>query len=314
MHIRFWGVRGSLPAPLVSSHIKSKIAGILEQMSPADIETPEARERFLAALPPWLGGTVGGNTSCISLTLDDPGQVIVFDAGSGIRELGIVLAQQEPKILHYALFFSHFHWDHIMGLPFFNPAYDSTVQVDFYSPVQDLKTILGQQMRCPYFPTSMDMMGAKKTFHCLSRELSLYNVHISYKLMNHPGASYSYRVDDGKHRFIYATDVALSAEDFTGNEENTAFFEHCDVAVIDAQYTLKEAIEKYNWGHSAFSMAVDFAAHWKIKHLVLFHHEPTYDDRKLYSILQSAQWYIERMGFKGIKVSLATEGLEINLA
>ncbi|MDR2796990.1 MAG: MBL fold metallo-hydrolase [Treponema sp.] len=313
MHIHFWGARGSLPAPLVSSHIQSKITAILEQIRPADIETPEAKKRFLAELPPWLGSTVGGNTSCISVALDDPRQIIIFDAGSGLRELGIALAQQEPKIPHYHIFFSHVHWDHIMGLPFFNPAYDPTVQVDFYSPKQDLETILAKQMLAPYFPVSMDMMGAKKIFHCLSQELALYKVTISYKLMNHPGDSYSYRIDDGKHRFIYATDVALSTADFIENEENTAFFERCDVAVVDAQYTLQEAIEKYNWGHSAFSMAVDFAAHWKIKHLVLFHHEPAYDDRQLYSNLQSAQWYIERMGFRGLKVTLATEGLEISL-
>ncbi|MDR1957027.1 MAG: MBL fold metallo-hydrolase [Treponema sp.] len=313
MHIRFWGVRGSLPAPLGASHIQSKIAAILDQVTVADIASSAARERFLTELPPWLGGTVGGNTSCISVALDEPQHIIVFDAGSGIRELGVALARQEPKIIHYHLFFSHFHWDHIMGLPFFNPAYDPSVQVDFYSPKEDLVHILGQQMRSPYFPVTMDAMGSQKTFHCLSQPITLDGVTISYKKLNHPGDSYAYLIDDGKHRFVYATDVALSAEDFKDTEENTGIFKEADVAVVDSQYTLKEAMEKYDWGHSAFSMAVDFAAHWKIKHLVLFHHEPTYDDRKLYTILQSAHWYIERMDFKGIKVSLATEGLEITL-
>jgi phosphoribosyl 1,2-cyclic phosphodiesterase len=82
---------------------------------------------------------------------------------------------------------------------------------------------------------------------------------------------------------------------------------------LDSQYTLGEAIEKYYWGHSAFSLAVDFAANWGIKQLILFHHDPTYDDRKLYNILQSARWYTERMGIKGIQISLAMEGMEINL-
>ncbi|MDR0389186.1 MAG: MBL fold metallo-hydrolase, partial [Spirochaetaceae bacterium] len=90
-------------------------------------------------------------------------------------------------------------------------------------------------------------------------------------------------------------------------------FENADLIVIDSQYTLGEAIEKYNWGHSAFSMAVDFAANWSIKHMVLFHHDPTYDDRKLYNILQSARWYSDRMGIKGVTITLAREGLEIVL-
>lgn len=313
MNIHFWGVRGSLPSPLAPSQIQSKIAAIIEQMRPVDIESPEAREQFLQGLPPWLFGNVGGNTSCISLILDDPQSVIVFDAGSGIRELGLTLAKQNPKAAQYYLFFSHFHWDHIMGLPFFTPAYDPSVGLDFYSPQPDFESFLRNQMIFPYYPVPMDVMGAKKRFSCLSREITLHNAVISYKKMNHPGDSYAYLVNDGKHRFVYATDVELSAPDFENTEANRAFFENTDLVVIDAQYTMEEAEEKFNWGHSSFNRGVDFAAHWGIKHLVLFHHDPAYDDRKLYNILQAARWYRERMQFKGITLTLATEGLEIPL-
>ena len=83
--------------------------------------------------------------------------------------------------------------------------------------------------------------------------------------------------------------------------------------VIDSQYTLSEAINKYKWGHSAFSMAIDFAANWNIKHMVMFHHDPSYDDHKLYGMLQSAKWYQERMKIKGTELTLACEGLEITI-
>jgi phosphoribosyl 1,2-cyclic phosphodiesterase len=159
----------------------------------------------------------------------------------------------------------------------------------------------------------MEAMGAKKSFYCLDRPVNFGDVSVSFKKMNHPGDSYSYLVSDGKRRFIYATDTELSAADFIKNEENTAFFDKADLVVIDSQYTLGEAIEKYNWGHSAFSLAVDFAANWGIKHLIMFHHDPAYDDRKLFNILQSARWYTERMGIKGIQITLAMEGMEISL-
>ncbi|MDR3139634.1 MAG: MBL fold metallo-hydrolase [Treponema sp.] len=313
MHIRFWGVRGSLPAPQLPSQIKSKISAILERLTAADIESPESRERFLAELPPWLFGTVGGNTPCITVHTDTLPGPLVFDAGSGIREMGIALSREKPKPSSYRVFFSHFHWDHLQGLPFFNPAYDPGVQIDFYAPLNNLEAALYGQMAPPYFPVSMESMGAKKNFHIISDKLFFDGVTVSCKKMNHPGDSYTYLVADGKHRFVYATDAELSAADFIKNEENAAFFEKADLAVIDSQYTLGEAIEKYNWGHSAFSMAVDFAANWGIKHLVLFHHDPAYDDRKLFNILQSARWYMERMNVKGIKLSLATEGQEIKL-
>jgi phosphoribosyl 1,2-cyclic phosphodiesterase len=313
MHIRFFGVRGSLPAPQLPSQIKSKISAILERLSPEDIASPESRERFLAALPPWLFGTVGGNSPCVAVQLDNPAEVIIFDAGSGIRELGIALPREKPKPLYYHIFFSHFHWDHIQGLPFFNPAYDPSVSVDFYSPKPNLETSLHGQMTSPYFPVYIESMGAKKTFHVLTGRQALGGAAITWKKMSHPGDSYSYKVDDGKRKFIYATDTELSADDFIKNDENTAYFANADLIVIDSQYTLGEAIEKYNWGHSAFSLAVDFAANWGIKHMVLFHHDPTYDDHKLFNILQSAKWYTERMNIKGIKLTLAIEGMEIDL-
>ena len=314
VRISLWGVRGSLPSPQLPTQIKSKISAILARLTPADLENAEARERFLAGLPPWLFGTVGGNSPCVTVQLDEGGrEIIVFDAGSGIRELGIAAAKEKTKISEYHIFFSHFHWDHIMGLPFFNPAYDPSVTVNFYSPWTAMETALHGQMTSPYFPVHMESMASRKKFHTLNGPLELGGVTLSYRKMNHPGDSYSYKVNDGTHNFIYATDTELSANDFVKSEENIAFFSEADIIILDAQYTLGEAIEKYNWGHSAFSLAVDFAANWKIKHLIFFHHDPTYDDHKLFNILQSAKWYMERMNIKGIKLSLAMEGMELVL-
>ena len=305
----------------------------MERLTPGDLESPEKKERFLAGLPQWLFGTVGGNSPCVSVHIDDlknddsvmaesggaPGnttgkkEIIVFDAGSGIRELGIAMSKEKPKNSGYHIFFSHFHWDHIMGLPFFNPAYDPSVTLEFYSPIDAMETALHGQMTAPYFPVHMESMASKKKFHTISGQIKVLGVTVDFRKMNHPGDSYSYRIDDGNKKFIYATDTELSANDFHKNDENTRFFSGADLIVIDSQYTLGEAIEKYNWGHSAFSLAVDFAANWNIKHMVLFHHDPTYDDQKLFTILQSAKWYTERMNIKGVKLSLATEGMEIVL-
>ena len=314
MRVRFWGVRGSIPSPQSPAQIRSKISAILERVKPEDLESPESRECFLADLPLWLFGTVGGNTPCVELReKKNSKEVIIFDAGTGIRELGIELSKERTKPTHYHIFFSHFHWDHLQGLPFFGPAYDPMVNVSFYSPMANLESTLYNQMTSPYFQVHMDVMASVKQFTFMTEEISLGSLKVSYKKVNHPGDCYSFRVNNGKKTFIYATDTELSANDFIKNDENSRFFENVDAIVIDAQYTLGEAIEKYNWGHSAFSLAVDFAANWGIKHMVLFHHDPTYDDRKLFNILQSARWYTDRMGIKGIKITLAREGLEIIL-
>jgi phosphoribosyl 1,2-cyclic phosphodiesterase len=257
MLVRFWGVRGSLPAPQLPSQIRSKISAILERLTPADIESPESRERFLSTLPPWLFGAVGGNTPCVTLNLDSSPELLVFDAGTGIRELGNAVLQENSRPSQYRLFFSHLHWDHIHGLPFFGPAYDPSVTLDLYSPMKDLESALQGQMNPPYFPIHMEAMGCKKNFHVMDDKVILNGATVFSKKMNHPGDAYSFMVNDGKHRYIYDTDTELSAEDFLKNEENTRFFKNADLLVIDCQYTLGEAVEKYNWGHSAFSLAVD---------------------------------------------------------
>ena len=314
MLIRFWGVRGSLPSPKMPSGIKTKIAAILNQMIPEDLTNAESKERFIAGLPPWLYGTVGGNSSCVSVDIEGFNEPIVFDCGSGIREMGIARGAKNPSPSQYHIFFSHFHWDHLMGFPFFNPAYHPSVTMDLYSPDAGLEGYLDGMMSPPYFPVQLENMAAKKNFRLLESPVAIGPATITFKKMNHPGGSFSYTVSHNGKRFIYATDVELTAADFVPNEENTAFFKDADVIVLDSQYTPGEVIEKYNWGHSAFSLSVDFAVNWGIKHLILFHHDPAYDDRKLYGILQSAQRYLQRMDTKKeIEISLATEGLEISL-
>ena len=318
MVIRFWGVRGSLPAPLLPTGVKEKISTILERMVPEDVANAESKEHFLAGLPPWLNSTVGGNSLCVSVDIENFPEPLVFDCGSGIREMGIAYGGSNSSSpvsapLHYHIFVSHFHGDHVIGFPFFGPAYNPLITLDFYSPKPGLAECLGVMMSSPFFPVQLEHMMSQKEFHFMENSISIGPATVAFRKMNHPGDSFAYLLTHNGKRFIYATDAELLNADFELNEENAGFFKDADLIILDSQYTLGEAIEKYNWGHSAFSLAVEFAAQWRIKHLVLFHHDPTYDDRKLYGILQSAQWYLQRMGIKEMEITLATEGLEIEL-
>ena len=112
---------------------------------------------------------------------------------------------------------------------------------------------------------------------------------------------------------IFSTDTELSESDFQKNRQNTEYFSGVDLLIMDSQYTLGEAIEKYDWGHSSYSLAVDFAVAWGIKNLVLFHHEPLYDDKKMFSIAKSSKWYLNHLEQKGVKIYLALEQMELNV-
>jgi phosphoribosyl 1,2-cyclic phosphodiesterase len=294
------------------SRLRSKISSVIGSIAAKDIESQDARERFLAALPDYLFSTVGGNTACIEFQTSESCRFI-FDAGTGIRELGNeIAASKRPSSCH--LFFSHFHWDHIQGLPFFGPAFDPRSSIDFYSPVADFRQILEGQMRQPYFPITMGEMRAEMRFHVLNGSaVKKGGVEVRYRKMNHPGGCYSYRVEEAGLKAVYSTDTELTDADFARTPENESYFKDLDLLIIDTQYTLGEAIEKYNWGHSSFSLAADFAATWGIRRLALFHHEPQYSDRKVHGILKNAAWYIQHLEGRGIEVVLAREGLELEV-
>lgn len=312
MKMRFWGVRGSLPTPLTPEKLKSKISSVVQRISPADIESQEARERFIARLPDSIFSTVGGNTSCVEIKTREHCH-IVFDAGTGIQNLGRqIAALKKPAAIH--LFFSHFHWDHVQGLPFFGPAYDPANHLTFYSPVKDFRSILENQMGQPYFPVTMDAMNSQKEFCELEGSgVRIGDVTVRYRSMNHPGGCYSYSVEEAGHKIIYSTDTELDSQDFDRTHENELYFKGADALIIDTQYTLGEAIEKQFWGHSSFSLAADFASSWKIKKLILFHHEPGYNDQKIDTIFKSAAWYLGHLEERGIEVILAREGLEVDI-
>ncbi len=313
MKIRFWGVRGSLPTPLTPEQIKSRISAVVMRIRPMDLESPKSREAFLASLPPYLFGTVGGNTTCIEFRTRD-NRMILLDAGSGLRELGISLIRRRENIREYHIFFTHFHWDHLQGIPFFKPLYVPGNRVFFYSPEPDLELILRGQMRQPYFPVGMEVMNAEMNFIRLEgSQCRLAETLIEWKPMRHPGGCYAYKLTEDSHSAIFATDSEITSEDFQRMDVNTRFFRGVDLLILDSQYTLGEAIEKYDWGHTSYSLAIDFASEWEIRTLALYHHEPDYSDRKIHSILNSAEWYLARLQRRNLKVILALEGLELEI-
>ncbi len=314
MRVHFWGVRGSIPTPLTSSQIQGKISAVIQRIQSKDIINQKTRELFIDSLPANLYGTVGGNTTCVEVRLEDD-TILVFDAGSGICRMGADLVRKNEYIREYHLFFTHFHWDHIQGLPFFAPqVYDPRCRINFYSPVKNFKDIISNQMRTPYFPVTIDVFQKNISYNELhSDSIQIGNATISWRRMKHPGGVYSYKIEEKGKTLIFSTDTELRNADFEKTDANNNYFKNVNTLILDSQYTLDEAIEKYDWGHSSYSLDVDFASAWNIKNLILFHHEPMYDDNKMFSILKSANWYKQYQRNSKLTVSLAKEGMEITL-
>ncbi|AFG37556.1 MBL fold metallo-hydrolase [Spirochaeta africana] len=316
MKIRIWGARGSHPKPHTPQQIRSKISAVVQRIQARDVASAEAREAFLARLPEWLFGGYAGNTACISIQLES-GPQIVFDAGTGITEYWSALQQAgTPLPSEYHIFFSHYHYDHIQGFPFFVPAYIPGNRLHLYSPQANLEQTLRDQMQHPMFPvTIQDKMLADISFHQLKPRgsVAVAQHRIDWVPLNHPGGSFGYLIEHNGIRVLYATDVDIGADYYQRSEENRRFFENLDAIILDTQYTLDEALQKHDWGHTSYVHGVDFALHWGIKHLYMFHHEPSYDDQQLYINQKAARDYARSIGGGELKINLAREGEAIEV-
>ena len=300
MKVTFWGVRGSIPSPGKDT-VK-----------------------------------VGGNTSCVSVEADD-GTLIIFDAGTGIRLLGCSLMQQGfgqgGKVGH--LFFSHTHWDHIQGFPFFIPAFvgardeqkhpikEKTNTFHLYGAkkvFERLENTLRGQMEYQYFPIELDSMGAAIHFHEIQETpLRLGKNIITPRQLNHPNGVLSYRLENeiGDKVVVYATDT----EHYQDGELDLNVLkiaDQADIFIYDAMYTPGEYVgdphnnplalkaSRIGWGHSTWLEGTRLAKAAHVKQLILFHHDPEHSDAFLRKIERQAQKEFSN-------TLLAVEGLELEL-
>jgi len=319
MKVKFWGVRGSIPSPIKGDAILEKVKKVLNYASPADVLDEESIDRFLKTLPFSLIHTYGGNTTCIEVR-SKSNNLAILDAGTGIRELGMSLLNEDfgKGKGECAILFTHTHWDHIQGIPFFVPMFIPNNKFNFHSVTPDLEDRLCYQHKDSHFPVTFDGMEAKKTFtqHEEKEIWDLYGMKISHKALRHPGTSYSYRIEEDGKSMIFSTDAEFKLEDMDNIAEYIEYYKDADVLIFDTQYTFEEHLQRIDWGHSSASIATDIAMKANVKKLVLFHHDPSYTDQKLDEVFMRALRYKEMMDLNmdsPLEIILAYEGLELHL-
>ena len=318
MKITLWGVRGSIPTPLSGAAIQHKIRKALNLAKPGDISSPEAVENFIASLPFSVRNSYGGNSTSIEVQ-GDSGEIVIIDGGSGIKGLGRKLMKSEFSRGQgmATILFSHTHWDHIQGIPFFLPFFVKGNRFSVYSPFPDIKERLDHQQVSTHFPVTLDQMEATKEYFHFEPDSELYldSIKIMCKKMPHPGGAFGFRIEENGRSFVFTGDCEFNIDEVENIDEYENFFYRADVLVFDAQYTFKESIDKFDYGHSSAAIAIDIAGRFKCKRLILFHHEPDYDDDLLDELLINAKTYLAMKSSRihDLAIDIAQEGMEIEL-
>jgi phosphoribosyl 1,2-cyclic phosphodiesterase len=250
LQLRFWGVRGSTPAP--------------------------GKDRLV----------YGGNTPCVEIRTasnTSSNDVLVFDAGSGIRELGNQLATEfAGKDLSLHLFLTHFHWDHIQGIPYFQPLFSPATRLDVHSWTsgEETRRVLEGQMRTPYFPVNFADVPARLNFAQLKSErVKIGNVSVESFPLNHPQGAYGYRIEADGKSIVYATDL-----EHGDGRLDRILRDHAagaDVLIYDAQYNDEEYASHRGWGHSTWREAARVARDAGVGKLFLFHFDPVHTDARV---------------------------------
>jgi phosphoribosyl 1,2-cyclic phosphodiesterase len=314
--VKFHGVRGSIPSPLASEEVEGKLVQALQKAKPEDLADEGSIESFVQGLPHEIRGTFGGNSSCVTMQVGD--ELLVFDAGSGIRVLG-----QELMATGFGrgqgkahMFFSHTHWDHILGIPFFVPFYIKGNQFTIHSPLPDIKKRLEGQQNSEYFPIPFSIYASDIDFVILENktEHKIGDMTITWKAMYHPGKCFAYRVDYKGKSVVYATDAEYKKLGSSDLKPAFEFFRDADLLIFDSMYTFSEGLEKEDWGHSSTFIGVDLAVEANVKQIAFFHHEPTYNDAKLVDIFRQTEKYLKLVAPKqDLKMFLSYEGLAVDL-
>ena len=304
---------------------------VLASLPPARIKFWGTRGSIAVPSPETL--RYGGDTTCMELRAD--GEIIVLDAGTGIRPLGIDLDREfQGRAIKLSLLITHAHWDHIQGFPFFKPAYDSKNEIrifGFDGAGATFREIMTEPMKSPFFPITMRELSARMDINKLNEmKFSLGKLDIHATFVNHPGVCAGYRIftsggsvaflpDHEPYEFFLhsARGKELSAEQAReiAAEQHAAlvqFLRGSDILILDSQYTDQEYETRIGWGHGSISSAVSLALEAEVQTLLLFHHDPGHDDEMVDTMVESAR-ELAMKNENHLEVAGAQQGSEILL-
>jgi phosphoribosyl 1,2-cyclic phosphodiesterase len=322
LKIKFWGVRGSIPSSLTPADWSFHIEGVVRNFLLSGYRDASQVQKYIQAQAlPQIGG-YGTATTCVEIK---SGQTqLIIDGGSGIRNLSesIMTGATGPAKGPFHIFMTHFHWDHVIGLPFFTPHFIPGSEIHYYAVQPDLEEMIRGVFRRPYFPVPFEALIAKIHFHVLKprERYKIQDMTITPYQLDHPDPCWGLRVESGDRSYAHCVDTECTRVTREKLGEDIGLYKNADLMYFDAQYTLPELAEKANWGHSAAQVGLDIAARENIRHILFAHHDPGARIEHILELKrQTGEYFDSKVQIAGqtkhesIKWDFAHEGLVVEL-
>lgn len=322
--IKYWGVRGSLPSAPTPNEWLQHIDGVFRNYFAAGFRDPQGVTQFLNSQP--LNQIAGYGAATTSVEVKSNKTQLIIDGGSGIRHLSDnIMRGQTGRIKGpYHIFMTHFHWDHVIGLPFFTPHFVPGIHIHYYAVQKDLEKLIRGVFQKPYFPVSFEQLQSKIFFHVLEprKPLKIDDITVTPYQLDHPDDCWGFRIESGGKSYSHCVDSECTRVTKEELGPDLPLYHNSDLMYFDAQYTLPELAEKANWGHSAAQVGLDIAFRESIKKVIFAHHDPGASIAQVQELKRQTQEYYNWRSLQAknngeqlfeVKWDFAFEGLEINL-
>lgn len=324
INLKFWGVRGSIPSAPTPADWTYHIEGVLRNFFALGYRDPSQISKYMQSVDVALMGGYGAATTCVEI--QSARSQLIIDGGSGIRNLSekIMSGTTGRSKGPFHIFMTHFHWDHVIGLPFFTPHFIPGCEIHYYAVQPDLEKVIRSIFCRPNFPVPFEALNSKVFFHILEprKTFKIDDFTLTPYKLDHPDPCWGLKVESCGKTYSHCVDTEGTRVTRDEMADDLPLYQGVDLMYYDAQYTLPELAEKANWGHSASQVGLDIALREGVKSVLFSHHDPGTRVEHVQELKrQTKEYYESRQRFASqnsemlpsVNWDFAFEGLEIKL-
>ncbi len=312
MRIKTWGVRGSIPHSLDTLGWAQHIEKVMNDFFAQGFNSAQDIQKYMQSRPLSEIGGFGVSTTCVEVSTSE--KSLIIDGGSGIKAISDSLGSNSPKEFHILI--SHFHFDHLIGLPFFLPHFKAGCKINYYSVQPETESIIKSLFQKPLFPVSFGSLNSEVVFHQLQpyKKNSVNGFEVTPYKTDHPDACYGFKIEKNNKVYAHAVDNEAIRLTEASLGVDAGLYQNVNLVYFDSQYDEDNIVEKKGWGHGTSHRGFEICSNFGIKQILFAHHDPAFSIQDtLEQKKKTGQIYKDKYSHLNLKWDMAYDGMVVEL-